>query len=170
MNQYNHRINNGELSNIMPLWKFCTLYIFTLGIYQLPWAHKQWKFLKERNNPKISAWFRSWFLPFYLYSLSQKLFALAEEQGYREKPSPFRVTFFYWIFYVLDFHNSLQLVWLLSFIPLLTVLKAVNYYWQQQQPNIRVNESFTGREIVWMVFGVILWISNIYVYLNRNKT
>lgn len=171
MNQYNQKINNGELSNIMPQWKFCTLCILTLGIYQLAWGHKQWKFFKERDNRKIIAWFRSWFLPFYLYGLSQKVFALAEEQGYREKGSPFQVTLFYWIFLVLArFPNPWQLVSLLSFLPLLTVLKAANYYWEQQQPNIPVNQSFTGREVAWIIFGVIFWLLVIIRFLVPSET
>jgi hypothetical protein len=150
---------DGQFSNVMPVWKFCTLYLFTLGIYQLPWAHRQWKMIKERETANISAWFRAWFLPFYLYSLAQKTFAIAEEQGYRNKPSPFQVTFFYWIFIVLArLPDPFWLISIFSFIPLLTVLKAMNYYWEQQQPNLQVQESFTGREIVWVVVGVILWL------------
>ncbi len=159
MTQPNQQIKNVQVSNVQPIWKFCTLYLFTFGIYQLPWAHKQWKFIKERENLKISPWWRSWFLPFYLYSLSQKVFALAEEQGYRKKPSPFQVTLLYWIFIVLGrLPDPLWLIALFAFVPLLTVLKAINYYWEQQQPNIPINESFTGSEIVWIVFGVIFWL------------
>lgn len=85
-------MNQSKFSHVMPIWKFCTLYIFTWGIYQLPWAHKQWKFIKEREHLNIRPWVRSWLLPFYLYSLCQKVFALAEEQGYRVKASAFQVT------------------------------------------------------------------------------
>ncbi|MBW4561136.1 MAG: hypothetical protein KME32_08230 [Mojavia pulchra JT2-VF2] len=152
-------MNQTTFSNVMPIWKFCTLYIFTGGVYQLAWAHKHWKFIKERENLKIRPWFRSLFLPFYLYSLCQKVFALAEEQGYRIKHSPFRVTLFYWIFIVLSrLADPLWLISIFSFIPLLTVVKALNYYWGQQQPNLPIREFFTGREIAWIVFGVILWL------------
>jgi hypothetical protein len=52
----------------------------------------------------------------------------------------------------------LWLISIFSFIPLLTVLKAINYYWEQQQPNLQIQESFTGREIIWVVAGVMLWL------------
>lgn len=167
MHQPNYKQNDGQFSHIMPVWKFCTLYIFTAGIYQLPWAHKQWKFIKERENLNISAWFRSWFLPIFLYNLAQKVFALAEEQGYREKRSPFQVTLLYWVFCVLyRLPDPLWLLSLLAFLPLLTILKAINFYWEQQQPNMPVQENFTKREIVWIGFGVILWLLVIIGWLS----
>jgi hypothetical protein len=151
-------VTNEEFSNVQPIWKFCFLCIITAGIYQLPWAHKQWKFIKERDNLKISAWGRSWFLPLFLYSLCQKVFALAEEQGYREKSSPFQITLFYWFFIVLlRFPDPLSLIGLLSFVPLLSILKAMNYYWEKKQHHLPKRTSFTGREIIWIVFGVIIW-------------
>jgi len=159
-------MNQAKFSNTIPIWKFCTLYIFTLGIYQLPWAHKQWKFIKERDHLNISPWLRAWFLPFYLYSLCQKAFALAEEQGYRSKPSPFQVTFFYWLLIILTrLPDPLWLISLFTFLPLLTVIRAINYYWAQQQPTLLTNQSFTGREILWIMFGVILWLLVIIGFL-----
>ncbi|WP_088242382.1 hypothetical protein [Calothrix rhizosoleniae] len=159
MNQSIKNSENTQFSNVMPVWKFCTLYLFTGGLYQLPWAHKQWKMFKERETLNLSAWFRAWFFPFYLYSLAQKAFAIAEEQGYREKHSPFWVTLVYWIFLVLQ---TLPSVWglisIFAILPLITVLKAMNYYWEQQQPDLPIQESFTGREIVWIIIGVILWL------------
>lgn len=151
-------VANEQFSNVQPIWKFCFLYIITFGIYQLPWAHKQWKFIKERDNLKISAWGRSWFLPFFLYSLCQKVFALAEEQGYREKPSPFQITLFYWVFIVLSYlPDPLWLIGFLSFVPLLSILKAMNYYWEQKQRHLPKRTSFTRSEIIWIVLGAIFW-------------
>ena len=159
MNKSLTNLGDGQFSNIMPVWKFCTLYLFTGGLYQIPWAHKQWKMFKERETLNISAWFRAWFFAFYVYSLAHKSFAIAEEQGYRNKPSAFQVTFFYWIFIVLTrLPDPLWLISTFSFIPLLTILKAMNYYWEQQQPDLPIRESFTGREIVWIIVGVILWL------------
>jgi len=154
----NQSVANEQFSNVQPIWKFCFLYIITFGIYQVPWAHKQWKFIKERENLKISAWARSWFLPLFLYSLCQKVFALAEEQGYRKKHSPFWITSFYLSFIVLSkLPDPFWLITLLKFVPLLSILKAMNYYWEQKQGNLPKRTSFTGREIRWIVFGVIFW-------------
>ncbi|MDJ0618720.1 MAG: hypothetical protein QNJ63_18595 [Calothrix sp. MO_192.B10] len=160
MNQSIKNSGDGQFSKVMPVWKFCTLCIFTVGLYQIPWAHKQWKMFKSRETLNISAWFRALFLPFYLYSLAQKSFAIAEEQGYRNKPSPFQINLTYWILILLGIFTNFWLLIsiLLTTIPLLTVLIAMNYYWEQQQPNLPIQESFTGREVAWIIVGVILWL------------
>ncbi|AKG21050.1 hypothetical protein [Calothrix sp. 336/3] len=157
-------ISNNQYSPILPPWKFYTLSLFTWGFYQVPWAHKQWKYLKERENLNINPWLRAIFLPLYIYDLSQKAFALAEEEGYRKKYSPLQTTIFYWIFFFLLWWGGDTLSWvgLFSFLPLLRVLKTMNYYWQRQLPDLPVNESFTVREMIWIGFGVMLWLMIIY--------
>ncbi len=165
MTESNKPMAGQQFSNVMPVWKFCLLYIITLGLYQLPWCHKQWKFLKDRENLNINPWVRAIFFQFTMYSLAKKVFVLAERQGYREKPSAFQVTLIYWICIVLA-----QLVFVLglfSVVPLLTILKAVNYYWEQEQPNLPVRDSFTGREVAWIVFGAIFWFLVIIGLLSR---
>ncbi|NEP57061.1 MAG: hypothetical protein F6K31_08555 [Symploca sp. SIO2G7] len=147
-----------QTNNVQPIWQFCLLYIITFSFYQIPWAHKHWKFIKETEGLNITAWRRAWFLPLFLHSLCQKVLALAEQKGYRENPSPSQITFFYWVFVVLArLPDPLWLISLLAFVPLLTVVKATNYYWRQEQPDLATRQSFTGREVVWIVFGVILW-------------
>ncbi|MEH2327359.1 MAG: hypothetical protein V7K32_28140 [Nostoc sp.] len=159
MNQYSQTGQIQQYSNIQPVWKFIFLYIITFGIYQIPWGHKHWKFVKEREGLKINAWLRSWFLPFTLFWLAKRIFALAEDKGYREKPSPAAITSLFWFFVVLkQLPNILGLLALLSFFPLLTVLKAVNFYWEKEQPNLQLRKSWTGGEIAWTVFGGILWV------------
>ncbi len=154
----NQSIAKEQYSNVQPIWKFCFLYIITGALYQIPWSHNQWKFIKERDNLKINAWYRSFALPFYLYNLCQKIFALAEEEGYRNRPSPFLMTLIYWTFFVLEFSPQFRFVWLFSLIPLITILRAFNFYWAQKQPNLPIRISFTGREIVWIVVGAIYWL------------
>lgn len=148
-----------HFSNVMPVWKFCFLYIITYGLYQIPWGHKQWKFLKQKDNLNIKPWLRALFFPLTMYGLAKKIFVLAEKQGYKENPSAFQITSIYSFFWVLYFLPApLWLIALFACVPLLTILKAVNYYWEQQQPNLPVRESFTGREVTWIVFGTILWL------------
>ena len=149
-----------QFSNVMPVWKFCLLYIITFGIYQLPWCHKQWKFLKDRENLNINPWGRACFFLFTIHSLAKKVFVLADRQGYRKKPSAFLVTLIYWICFVLGVFQ-LPFIWIFSLIPFLTILKAANYYWEQEQPNLPVRDSFTGGEVAWIVCGAIPWLLGI---------
>lgn len=160
MNQYSQTQQIQQYSNIQPVWKFIFLYIITYGVYQIPWGHKHWKFIKEREGLKINAWLRSWFLPFTLFWLAKRIFALAEEQGYRKKPSPAAITSLFWFFVVLEAlpGDFISLISLLSFLPLLTLLKAVNFYWEKEQPNLPIRKFWTSGEIAWTVFGGIFWV------------
>ena len=160
MNQYSQTAQIQQYSNIQPVWKFIFLYIITFGMYQLPWAHKHWKLVKEREGLEINAWLRSWFIPFTLFWLAKRIFALAEYKGYREKPSPAAITSLVWFFVVLGKLPNIigLLLFLLTFFPLLTVLKAANFYWEQEQPNLPLRKSWTGGEIAWTIFGGIFWV------------
>lgn len=62
--------SNQQYSNVLPVGKFCFLYIITFGLYQIPWCHKQWKFLKEKDDLNINPWLYAWFLGLrYIVSL-----------------------------------------------------------------------------------------------------
>ena len=123
--------SNQQYSNVLRDGKFCFLNIITLGFYQIPWCHKQWKFLKEKDDLNINPWLYACFSPFTIYSLAKKVFHLAEKEGYPNRPSAGGVTALYWFFLVLSI--SLSLLLLLSWIPLVSILKAVNYYWEQEE-------------------------------------
>jgi hypothetical protein len=159
MTQTNQQPHNDQVSNVQPIWKFATLYIITFGIYQIPWAHKQWKLIKEQENSNINTWLYALFLGFSLYGLNQKIFFLAKQQGYRPEHSPFQLTLFYWIFASISrLPDPFWLISTFSFVPLIFTLKAVNYYWQQKQPNLSSKNNFTGRELAWIGFGIIFWL------------
>jgi hypothetical protein len=146
-----------QYSNIQPVWKFVFLYMITSGIYQIPWGHKHWKFIKQREGLKINAWLRSCLLPFTLFWLAKRIFALAEEKGYSEKPSPAAISSLFWFFVFLAYKLDL-IIFSFSFFALLTVLKAANFYWEKEQPNLPLRKSWTGGEIAWAVSGIIFWL------------
>jgi hypothetical protein len=160
MTQYSKTGEIQQYSNIQPVWKFVFLYIITFSIYEIPWGHKHWKFIKEREGLQLNAWLRSWFLPFTLFWLAKRIFALAEDKGYPEKPSPGAITALFWFFIVLvQLPDPLgYMFFFFSLFPLLTILKAANFYWEKEQPNLPIRTSWTGGEIAWTVFGVILWL------------
>jgi hypothetical protein len=149
--------SNQQYSNVLPVGKFCFLYIITLGLYQIPWCHKQWKFLKEKDDLNINPWLYAWFFAFTIYSLAKKVFHLAEKEGYPNRPSAGGITALYWFFIVLS--NLFFLFAFLSLIPLVSILKAVNYYWEQEEGGrLMIREGFTGGQVAWIVFGVLFWL------------
>ncbi|AFZ37943.1 hypothetical protein Sta7437_4479 [Stanieria cyanosphaera PCC 7437] len=158
MIQTKSSIKTQQFSNVMPIWKFCILYVITYGFYAYAWGHKQWKFLKDRENLNINCWLRSILFPFFMYGLYKKVFVVAEREGYRKKSSAFWGTVFYWSFGVVLLFSHNDLIGILSFLPLLPLLNAANYYWEQEQSHLPINTSFTIREVLWILFGIFSWI------------
>jgi hypothetical protein len=160
--------NKIEYSNVQPVWKFYFLHIMTWGIYEIAWSYKHWKFIKERENSKINLWMRSIWLPFTLYWLAKKMFLLAEEKGSKTKYSPTAIAIFYWFVLILPFNLPDALSFILVFfsaLPLLRVLRSANYFWEQEQPNLPIRQTWTGGEVAWIVSGIFLWLWNIYSFL-----
>jgi hypothetical protein len=92
---------------------------------------------------------------------------LAEEKGYRTEYSPFAVVALYVVLISLArLDNGVgTLSFLLSFLPLLTVVNATNYFWKQEEQNLPIRQNWTTGEVVWTVFGIIFWLLFIAVSL-----
>ena len=160
MSYSNQASSQSAYSNVQPIWKFCFLYIITYGFYEIPWSHKHWKFIKEREGLQINPWWRAIFLPFTLYWLAKKILLLAEEKRYRSKYSPAAIVAFYWLFRILSFSDTIvsYITFILSCLLLLTIVKAANSFWEKEQPNLPVRQNWTIGEVIWTVFGISFWI------------
>jgi hypothetical protein len=157
-------MNNQEYSNIQPTWKFIFLYVITLGAYTIPWSHKHWKFIKDREKSQFNPWVRAIFFLPTMYWLVKKIFLIAEEKGYRTEYSPFGVVALYALLFSLQkLPNGIgELSLLLSFLPLLTVVNATNYFWKQEEQNLPIRQTWTTGEVAWTIFGIIFWLLFIY--------
>jgi hypothetical protein len=138
----------------------------TWGVYEIAWGYKHWKLIKQRENSKINPCLRGIFLPFTLYWLAKKIFLLAEEKGSTTKFSAAAVVGLYWFLLVLSANspNFLQLnLLILSFSPLLRVLRAANYFWEKEQPNLPVRKTLTIGEVAWIIFGIFSWLLMLFM-------
>ena len=125
-----------EFSNVQPIWRFCFLYIITVGLYSIAWHHKQWTFIRNRGNLAIppGAWIRGIFSGFFIYLLCRRISALAEDRGYEKKLSAFGLTALVWFLGSLaNLPDPFRLLTVLIVIPHIPILKAVNYYWEQEK-------------------------------------
>ena len=162
-----------EFSNVQPIWRFCFLYIITVGLYSIAWHHKQWTFIRNRGNLAIppGAWIRGIFSGFFIYLLCRRISALAEDRGYEKKLSAFGLTALVWFLGSLaNLPDPFRLLTVLIVIPHIPILKAVNYYWEQEEkPSLPVRTNFTRGELVWVGIGAVLWIVTIIDILLRLK-
>lgn len=155
------KTNGGESTYIQkqPLWHFVVLCFLGLGFYEIYWFYKAWKYIKERDNLKISPFWRAIFAGIFIYSLSKKVLTLAQEKGYRGRYYPVLITIMY-IFIAATFRlpDPYWIIGFFAFIPILPVFKALKYFWQQEQPEIVNRKRFFGAEIVVIVVGGIITV------------
>ncbi len=146
-----------QYSNVQPVWHFVLLCIASFGIYEFYWFFNNWKLLKERKNLDIYQFWRAFFGVLFAYSLFKKIFSLAKEKGYDEQPSAGLITFSFIVLSILwCLGNPYWLISLLSFIPLIPVLNAVNFFWEQEQPNPSKRTQFSRGEIAVLIIGGII--------------
>ena len=171
MNQKNQPITSQQTvrqqySKSQQIWHFVLLCILSIGIYQIYWFYKSWKFFKEHNKINIYPFWRTFFMPFYAYSLFKNVFRLAEEKGYKERHSPELLTFFFIaLTLLLILPNPYGLISLFSFVPLITAVKALNYFWRQEQPDFQERTGFSRGEIALLIIGGIFWILFLFSWL-----
>jgi hypothetical protein len=130
------------------------LCIVSFGIYEIYWFYKNWKFIKENNKLNISPFWRAIFAYFFAYGLFKNIFALAKEKGYKGEHSPGFLTFCFIAISILwKLPDPYWLISMFSFLPLTAVVKVLNYYWRQEQPNLKERTRFSGGEIALLVVG-----------------
>ncbi len=141
--------------------------ILTLGIYDIFWFAKNWSSIKKAERVDISPVSRAFFTIFYCYSLFKKILLSAKKHGYSNSYSPGILAIIYIILLLLgnglsrieNVNPGLDILWLLiascSFIPLLTVQKAINFNNSKIIPDFSLNRKFSTGEIILTAIGVI---------------
>ena len=115
--------------------KFIILDLATFGVYSLIWIYRQWCFLKNKQNLKISPGWRSILAPFWTGLLAFEIKKLLKEKNISVSFSPNVVGASYFIFIVLWelLPAPYQIVSLLSFIPLLPLVESMNEYYGETE-------------------------------------
>lgn len=166
--------------------------ILTLGIYEIYWFYKNWDAIKKAENLKISPLGRAIFTVFYCNSLFKKVLESAKSHNYQNSYSPGWLATAYILLLVIG--NGLSrvessdvgfnLLWLViaisSFIPLLSIQKAINFNNEKVKGNSDLKSGFSGGEVVLIIIGLawfllVLWGSFIpaepeYSFNSGNST
>jgi hypothetical protein len=69
---YTAQTNQAQYHHVA-VWKFELLSICTIGLYELYWFYKSWKFVQERDQPDILPFWRAVFAPIWYYSMARDL-------------------------------------------------------------------------------------------------
>ena len=140
--------------------KFMFLCFISLGLYQVWWKYKAWKFFKERENLDIIPVARALFTIFFLHGLLNRRQEYATSKGHT---GSYNVTGMYLGYIITSMCSRLPqpfyLIGLMNFTFLLPAFKAFNYA-KENSADIKVTylDYFTGRQIAVIVFGIIMWM------------
>jgi hypothetical protein len=146
--------------NKLSVNKFVILSIVTLGLYELWWIFKSWRFFQDKEKSNILPAMRTVFSIFYLIPLFNKILNLAKNNGYKHS----YVSLFLFMGIILASLFALLptpffLAALVSVIFLIPPFKALNFAVGFCEGFTVINQNkFSKRQIFLLIIGVILWI------------
>ena len=147
-----------EYSRVIPVWKFALFSVASLGLYQMYWNYKSWKFLKEKDNLEVSPFWRAIFMPIFMSSLFDKFSDMLNAEG-RHTSYPTPLLIFIWV--VLNTvcpyaEGPFLLLIYLSFLSFVPVLNSLNVYWNEMSPELP-EKSLTGGQIILLTVGIFFF-------------
>lgn len=146
--------------NKLSVNKFVILSIVTLGLYELWWIFKSWRFFQNKEKSDIMPAMRTVFSIFYLIPLFNKILNLAKNNGYKHS----YVSVF--LFVGLFIANLLALLPtpffladLITIVFLIPPFKALNFAVDYCEGFTVIKQNaFSKRQIFLLAIGVILWV------------
>lgn len=148
-----------EPQEIISLNKFLLLSFLTLGLYELWWIYKAWRFFKQRNNLDIMPAARAVFSIFYLYTLLETIQSYARRNGY-EKDYPSAGLFGGFIIsnMLSRLPEPYWIVSAFSFVFLIQPFEALNYAkLHANECLVTEQKNFSPRQLVLMGIGIFMW-------------
>lgn len=149
-----------EPQEILSVEKFTFLSVISLGLYDLWWMYKAWRFFKEKDQLDIMPAMRSLFAIFFIGGLFERILAYARSKDY---PGDYSSAAFAIGFILLRLLSRLPepfgYITLFSFVFLIVPFKALNYAKQHDEElTVFEQQSFNSRQIVLVAVGGTLWL------------
>ncbi|HAV13075.1 MAG TPA: hypothetical protein DCX06_06235 [Opitutae bacterium] len=141
-------VDNSVLFHPVARWKFILLSLTTLGLYEIYWSYKCWKFIKANGRPEVSPIWRAIFAPIWLFSLNKEL----DPDGDQTRMIVLATAYFF-LSGITQLPDPYWLFSLLTFVPLLPVVQSVNLLNAAQE--VREQSSYSTFRLKHLVVSVI---------------
>ena len=156
------QLDKSELKEfeLVSVQKFILLTVLSLGLYQIWWAYKTWKFFKDKDSLDIIPVARAIFLIIFLYSLFERIQEFSKSKGYSKS---FSSIGYFLLFIGLSLSSRLpDPYWIVSFSSMFCFVPAI----KSLNNGIRESENYNGlerrkfnfRQIIIVVIGTVLWL------------
>jgi len=149
-----------DYQSVKHFWILC---VFSFGIYPFFWFFKHWQHLRDEKRLDISPSFRTAFTLFFGYSLFLEFHKLALEKGYKKK-LPLFLIFLVYIVMAIAAALKLGIFILMSFfafLPLIPILKMMNFYYLKEQPDYQIKKKLTKGEKIFLlsIWGGLIFLA-----------
>lgn len=148
-----------EVQYIISENKFIFLSIISLGLYQIWWAFKAWRFYQQKQRLDIFPALRALFGILFLIALFERTLAFAKTKGYQSSYSPVLLFFGIILFGLLSYlPGPMWLTSILSAAFFMPPFNALNFA-RRNSPDLVIVEqsSFNIRQYILIVGGAALW-------------
>lgn len=145
-------------SRVIPVWKFALFSIVSLGLYQMYWNYKSWKFFKEKDNLDVSPFWRTFLMPLFMSSLFDRFSDMLKKEGHHVNyPTAILIIFWIWINTTTIWKEPIWLLAHLSFLSFIPVLNSLNVYWKEKSPELP-EKPLTIKEIIFLTAGILVFV------------
>ncbi|HOU69212.1 MAG TPA: hypothetical protein PKW49_11675 [Paludibacteraceae bacterium] len=149
----------------IPTSRLIILSIVSMGVYEIYWIYKNWRYIKERDGLNISPFWRGWFGIFYCHSLLRRIHSDTEARAFIQPSfSPGGLATGWVLLLILsnivgraeEIIASIIAAFIPSFLCLAPVQNYINSVEEKRNPGQQYYKWSSGH-IVCLVFGVIVW-------------
>lgn len=163
-----------EFSSAQPVWQFVLLSVCSFGLYHLVWFYRNWHLLKAHRHLRVTPLLRTIFAPIFVFSFYRSLFEITRPERDRSLGTVYAAGYFFtnllsYVLGQLTGRHSLE-----SILSLLTILilvlcivnalclvpavRALNSFWEQQQPGLPMRRRLSGGAWVVIILGGLFWL------------
>jgi hypothetical protein len=144
--------------------KFAILSVVTLGIYELFWFYRNWKYVRQRDQSSIMPFWRALFSPIWCYALARDIGTEAD------RLTPTRAGIVAGAYAALVLASRLPDPWWLvsfgTFLPLLGMVSAINSINQQRGVRAAHYARFGVGPILASLLGVPFVAWSVFISMN----
>ncbi len=139
--------------------KFVVLSLVTLNFYTLYWCFCNWQRIRARTGDRLSAFWRAFFAPIWVFSLFPRI---REEARGRQVAVAWSPAFLGVAYLVVSCTSMVPDPWWLvsiaGFVPFVPVVRTIERVNEQRLASESRNDSYSGANVATIIFGGLILV------------
>ena len=130
--------------------------LVTFGVYDVYWIYKQWRCERARTGENLSPFWRTFFGPFFAFSLFRRINQAAEETGTGTIAHQGYALAYLAFFITVRMPDPYWIISLFAFVPLIPVQSAATRINEALAPGSPLNNRYTLPNVAMIVIGGLM--------------